>query len=102
MAWDTYTETVSLEKYLQEYHINRDEAQVKCFFAKGTLASGKNRAGMVYHNPKSNCCVTLHFDEIAALGVDPKELMALDAQAESISETIFQALVAAGKDPFSE
>lgn len=88
------------DRFIHTVRIQRPEARVTITFAAGPLG-GLNEAKVQAHEAKVYHEETFGFGEIVAFGVDPKRLLAVDAEIEAIGKIIHDALVAKGKDPLA-
>lgn len=90
MGYDSEVITKTVERYIKSIAVERDGATITLVEGRGQLSdpSDVNQAGSQYHHCEFSEAFTVGFPQIVAAGVDPKELMTLDAQLEALAQKV--------------
>jgi hypothetical protein len=84
MGYDSTTISKTVEYYIQEIQLHRDNATCTIFEAVGALSApgDVNAAGQQYHKPESNVRYDFTVADMVAVGIAPATILSLDNQQQ--------------------
>jgi hypothetical protein len=88
MGYDSQTISKTVEHYIQEIQLHRDNATCTIFEAVGELSAPDdvNAVGQQYHKPESNVRYDFTLQDMIAAGLTSATILSLDDQMRSMAE----------------